>query len=135
MHFDTSVRPTIPPKNPNSPRLGGAFFCTRHFGMEFNRGSGNNWSCAQFGGISLTEEIMPKYFFHVRRNDVFEEDPEGIDLASPELACEEATAAAREIVAERIRTGDPANGGAFEIMTEDGALVATVPFRSAIHLD
>ncbi|WP_376777729.1 DUF6894 family protein [Rhizobium laguerreae] len=60
---------------------------------------------------------------------------EGIDLASPELACEEATAAAREIVAERIRTGDPANGGAFEIMTEDGSLVATVPFRSAIHLD
>ncbi|WP_376774830.1 DUF6894 family protein [Rhizobium laguerreae] len=50
------------------------------------------------GGIHL-----PKYFFHIRRNDVFEEDPEGIDLASPELAFEEATAAAREIVAERIR--------------------------------
>ncbi|WP_390890192.1 DUF6894 family protein [Rhizobium laguerreae] len=36
-----------------------------------------------------------RYFFHVRRNNVFEEDPEGIDLASPEQAVEEATAAAR----------------------------------------
>nr|WP_222333080.1 hypothetical protein [Rhizobium leguminosarum] len=83
----------------------------------------------------MEEQKLPRYFFHVRRNDVFEEDSEGIDLASPELACEEATLSAREIVAERIRTGDPADGGAFEIMTEDGALVATVPFRSAIRLD
>ncbi|NNH68164.1 DUF6894 family protein, partial [Rhizobium laguerreae] len=73
---------------------------------------------------------MPKYFFHVRRNDVFEEDLEGINLASPELAREEATAAAREIVAERIRMGNPVDGDVFEIMTEDGTLVATVPFRS-----
>ncbi|MBY5357873.1 hypothetical protein HFO94_30965 [Rhizobium leguminosarum] len=77
---------------------------------------------------------MPKYFFHVRRNDVFEEDLEGIDLASPELAREEATAAAREIVAERIRMGNPLDGDVFEIMTEDGTLVATVPFRSAAQL-
>ncbi|MBY5371758.1 MULTISPECIES: DUF6894 family protein [Rhizobium] len=77
---------------------------------------------------------MPKYFFHVRRNDVFEEDLEGINLASPELAREEATAAAREIVAERIRMGNPVDGDVFEIMTEDGTLVATVPFRSAVQL-
>ncbi|MBY5406827.1 DUF6894 family protein [Rhizobium leguminosarum] len=77
---------------------------------------------------------MPKYFFHVRRHDVFEEDLEGIDLASPELAREEATAAPREIVAERIRMGNPLDGDVFEIMTEDGTLVATVPFRSAVQL-
>ncbi|WP_376778265.1 DUF6894 family protein [Rhizobium laguerreae] len=35
-------------------------------------------------------------------NNAFEEDPEDIDLASPEQAVEEATAAAREILAERI---------------------------------
>ncbi|MBY3054443.1 DUF6894 family protein [Rhizobium laguerreae] len=78
---------------------------------------------------------MPKYFFHVRRNDVFEEDLEGIDLASPEQACEEATAAAREIAAERIRMGNPLDGDVFEIVTEDGTLVATVPFRSAVQLN
>nr|WP_246733666.1 hypothetical protein [Rhizobium laguerreae] len=83
----------------------------------------------------MEEYSLPKYFFHVRRNDVFEEDPEGIDLATPELAFKEATAAAREIVAERIRMGSRANGDTFEIMTEDGSLVATVPFRSAIRLD
>ncbi|TAV35669.1 hypothetical protein ELI36_19120 [Rhizobium ruizarguesonis] len=77
---------------------------------------------------------MLKYFFHVRRNDVFEEDLEGIDLASPEQAREEATAAAREMVAERIRMGNPVDGDVFEIMTEDCTLVATVPFRSAVQL-
>ncbi|WP_376778278.1 DUF6894 family protein [Rhizobium laguerreae] len=51
------------------------------------------------------ERSMPKYFFHVRRNDVFEEDVEGIDLASLEQAREEAIAAAREIIAERICAG------------------------------
>ncbi|MGX9988818.1 DUF6894 family protein [Rhizobium sp. Z1P35] len=49
------------------------------------------------------EHTTPKYFFHVRRNDVFDEDLEGIDLASPEQAREEATAAAREMVAEQSR--------------------------------
>ncbi|WP_409934801.1 DUF6894 family protein [Rhizobium leguminosarum] len=86
-------------------------------------------------GFSLVEQTMPKYFFHIRRNDVFEEDLEGIDLASPEQAREEAVAAAREIVAEGIRRGDPADGATFEIMTEEGSLVATVPFRSAVGLE
>jgi hypothetical protein len=75
------------------------------------------------------ERTMPKYFFHVRRNDVFEEDVEGVDLASPEQAREEAMAAAREIVAERIGAGRPAGGDVFEIMKEDGTLVAIVPFQ------
>ncbi|RWY79935.1 hypothetical protein EHI44_30545 [Rhizobium leguminosarum] len=61
---------------------------------------------------------------------VFEEDLEGIDLASPQRARKEAVAAAREIVAERIRRGDQADGATFEMMTEEGPLVATVPFRS-----
>ncbi|MBY3027093.1 DUF6894 family protein [Rhizobium leguminosarum] len=78
---------------------------------------------------------MPKYFFHIRKNEVLEEDLEGIDLASPEQASEEAVAAAREIVAERIRRGESADGDTFEIMTEEGSLVATVPFRSAIGLE
>jgi hypothetical protein len=81
------------------------------------------------------EQPMPRYFFHVRRSDVFEEDLEGIDLASPEEACEEATAAAREIVAVLICAGRPADRDVFEIVTEDGTLVAIVPFRSAAHLN
>ncbi|NKM43105.1 hypothetical protein GFL68_33855 [Rhizobium laguerreae] len=75
---------------------------------------------------------MPKYFFHVRRNDVFEEDVEGIDLATPEQAREEAIAAAREILAERICAGRSADGDVFEIMTEDATLVAIVPFSSVL---
>jgi hypothetical protein len=95
----------------------------------------NNFAIKRFGGFSLVEQTMPKYFFHIRRNDVFEEDLEGIDLASPERARDEAVAAAREIVAERIRRGDPVDGATFEIMTEEGSLVATVPFRSAVGLE
>ncbi|MEH7880160.1 hypothetical protein V7798_23155 [Rhizobium laguerreae] len=83
----------------------------------------------------MEEEKLPKYFFHIRRHDNFAEDLEGIDLTSPEVALKEAAAAARESVAERIRRGDSADGGVFEVMTEDGTLVATVPFRSAIRLD
>jgi hypothetical protein len=85
--------------------------------------------------LYMEEYRLPKYFFHIRRNDVLEEDLEGIDLASPEQASEEATAAAREIIAERIRIGHPADGGVFEIMREDGTLVATVPFLSAVRLE
>nr|WP_245503857.1 hypothetical protein [Rhizobium laguerreae] len=57
---------------------------------------------------------------------------EGIDLASLEQAREEAIAAAREIIAERICAGHPADGDVFEIMTEDGTLVAIVPFQSVL---
>ncbi|WP_432653307.1 DUF6894 family protein [Rhizobium laguerreae] len=85
--------------------------------------------------LAMEEDGLPKYFFHVRRRGTFEEDSEGIDLPSPEQACEEAIAAAREIVAERIRMGQPANGDKFEITTEDGTLVTTVSFQSAVGLD
>ncbi|WP_409566761.1 DUF6894 family protein [Rhizobium leguminosarum] len=64
--------------------------------------------------LSTEEYSLPKYFFHIRRKDVFEEDLEGVDLASPEQASEEAIAAAREIVAERIRRGESADGDTFE---------------------
>jgi hypothetical protein len=78
------------------------------------------------------ERTMPKSFFHVHRNDVLEQDVEGIDLASPEQAREEAIAAAREIVAVLICAGHPADRDVFEIMTEDATLVAIVPFQSVL---
>lgn len=76
-----------------------------------------------------------KIFLHVRKNDVFAEDLEGVDLGTPDLALEEATAAAREIIAARMRMGDRVGADTFEIMTEDGSLLARVPFRSAARLD
>ncbi|WP_376776670.1 DUF6894 family protein [Rhizobium laguerreae] len=53
-------------------------------------------TCRSGGWAAVFDGVHHDCFFHIRRNDVFEEDLEGIDLASPEQAREEATAAARE---------------------------------------
>ena len=45
---------------------------------------------------------MPRYFFHIRREDKLNEDPEGTELASVEEAQKEANLAAREILADRL---------------------------------
>jgi len=39
---------------------------------------------------------MPRFYFHVRTPSGLEEDPEGSELDTPELAIEEAKQAARE---------------------------------------
>ncbi|WP_376776736.1 DUF6894 family protein [Rhizobium laguerreae] len=56
--------------------------------------------------------------------------------ASPEQAIQEATAAAREILAERIPRPVPQSEDVFEFMTEDGTLVAkvSIPVGGAVEL-
>lgn len=78
---------------------------------------------------------MPRYFFHIRHGDSLLLDSEGADFPSPELAREEAISSAREILAQRIRQGDPLEAESFEITTENGEVVSTVPFRLAIKLN
>jgi hypothetical protein len=73
---------------------------------------------------------MPKYFFHVRNGDELMEDPEGMELPNVVAARVEATQAARDIVAERIRFGSNSKGDAFEIWDENG-LIESVSFRAS----
>ncbi len=78
---------------------------------------------------------MTRFYFDVRRNGRLEEDKEGEELPSKEAAIEEAMAAARELVAEKVRTGDVVDGDAFEIRDEHGEVVHILPFRSVLRLD
>ncbi|MBB2719618.1 UNVERIFIED_ORG: hypothetical protein GGD48_004895 [Rhizobium etli] len=75
---------------------------------------------------------MQKYYFHVRRGENLELDTEGAEFASAEKACEEAIEAAREILAEAILAGHSTDGDCFEITSEDGSLLAVIPFASVI---
>ena len=76
---------------------------------------------------------MPRFFLHVRDADELFEDLEGGDLADLDAARSEASAAAREIVAEALRAGKPADGRRFEIADGAGRVLATVRFRDVLR--
>ncbi|SMF57974.1 hypothetical protein SAMN02982989_0664 [Xaviernesmea oryzae] len=78
---------------------------------------------------------MPKYYFHVRKDGVVEQDPEGAEFATIDQAHAEATQAAREIVAEMIVAGAVVDGHTFVIANEDGAVVSEIPFKSVLRLE
>ncbi|HEY8578443.1 MAG TPA: hypothetical protein VIL72_01055 [Beijerinckiaceae bacterium] len=73
-----------------------------------------------------------RLFFHMRERGRFSEDEEGGDFDTVEDAHREAIAAAREMMAERIRSGRPIDDVAFEIVDEEGERVLTVPWSDAI---
>ena len=78
---------------------------------------------------------MPRFYFHVRNHDHYDEDPEGGDFSSVEMARQEAIQAAREMMAEKVAHGELLDGQCFEIADESGKIVSLVPFRSVIRLD
>ena len=52
---------------------------------------------------------MPRFYFHLRRNDGILEDPEGADFENIELAREEARQAARELIINMLQADGPAD--------------------------
>jgi ribosomal protein S1 len=78
---------------------------------------------------------MPRYYFHIRDNDLLRTDPEGEEFSSVEKAIEEAALAARELLAEKVRNGDLVDGQVFEIADEHGTVVRTFPLKSVLRLD
>jgi hypothetical protein len=77
---------------------------------------------------------MPRFYFHIREGDLFEHDIEGVELSSAEEARREAEDSAREMVAEAVLRSEVIDGRLFEVTSEDGSVVATVPFASVIRL-
>ena len=77
---------------------------------------------------------MPRYFFHIRKHERLQEDPEGAELSSPEAAIEEAIEAARDLLADKVRSGDVVDGDEFEIRDENDQVVHVLPFRSVLRL-
>ena len=78
---------------------------------------------------------MPRYFFHIRKNGILEEDPEGAELPTLDAARNEAILAAREILAERVLQGQALDGDCFVISQEDGTVLVEVSFKSAFRLE
>lgn len=78
---------------------------------------------------------MPKYFFHIASSDSFIEDFEGVNLKGEKEAFDEATDAAREMLAERVRKGEVVDGHRFEVHDESGTKLFTLPFRDVLCLE
>ena len=78
---------------------------------------------------------MPRYFFHIKSDDDFVEDPEGVELTGDVEARQEAIDAAREILAERVLKGDVIDGHVFEVCDAKGTKLFSLPFRDVLNLD
>ena len=76
---------------------------------------------------------MTRYFFHIRDGDILIEDPDGADFQNVAEARAEAILSARDLLAERLRTGGILDGQTIEITTSDGLVVAVVPLKDAIN--
>jgi hypothetical protein len=77
---------------------------------------------------------MPRYYFHIRERGLLIKDHEGIELPDILKAKSEAEAAAREILAEKVRLGDIVDGQEFEIYDAWGNRMLNVPFKSVLKL-
>ena len=75
---------------------------------------------------------MTRYFFHIRSRTERIKDREGADFDTLPAALTEARLAAREILAEDMRKGQIDETRIFEIVDEQGQLVARLPFSEAI---
>lgn len=76
---------------------------------------------------------MTQYFFHIRDGGVLIEDPDGGNFQSIEEARSEAILSARDLLADRLRSGGILDGQTIEITTSNGFVVAVVPLKDAIN--
>jgi len=76
---------------------------------------------------------MPRYYFHIKSDDDFVEDLEGVELGAQSEAFEEAIDAAREILSERVRRGEVVDGHEFDVHDEHGTKLFTLPFRDVLR--
>lgn len=76
---------------------------------------------------------MRRFYFHIRDGSGLIEDPDGSDLPDLDAARAEALASAREILANRLRSGEVLDGQSIEITDAAGEVLATVPLKDAIR--
>ncbi|TWF47535.1 DUF6894 family protein [Neorhizobium alkalisoli] len=76
---------------------------------------------------------ITRYYFHMRDGQRYQEDPEGTECADPQAAHDEAVAAAREILALKVRNGEL--GQVFEITDEAGTIVERLPLKSVLNME
>jgi|AraplaMF_Col_mLB_1032019.scaffolds.fasta_scaffold00172_69 hypothetical protein len=76
-----------------------------------------------------------RYFFHIRSDEEYDTDVEGIELPSLEAAINEATLSAREIVAERVLRDQRIDHMRFEIADGQEQILEVVYFRDVVKMD
>jgi hypothetical protein len=74
---------------------------------------------------------MARFFLNMLHGGEYVADIEGSDLPDLATAISEARAAAREILAERLRTGQPLGSSIFQICDEAGTVRASLDFKDA----
>jgi hypothetical protein len=75
---------------------------------------------------------MPKFFLHLRQGKILTDDRNGGEFASLSAAVKEALYAAREILAEEMRSGMlTVEGVSIEVCNEKRQLLWTLPFKGA----
>jgi hypothetical protein len=75
---------------------------------------------------------MGRFHFHLQAGDQIVQDDQGIDLPDLSAAQREAILAARELLAEAIKSGKPEVPEAFVIADEVGRALAIVPIAAVL---
>jgi hypothetical protein len=75
---------------------------------------------------------MGRFYFHLRAGDQIVPDDEGVDLPDLSAAQREAILAARELLAEAIKSGRPEVPEAFVIADEAGRPLGIVPLAAVL---
>ena len=78
---------------------------------------------------------MPRYFFHIRKGDVLDQDSVGREVAATEVLRDETIEAARDVLADGDVQGLDRREWVFEVADESGGIVLTLPFVDAIEPD
>jgi hypothetical protein len=78
---------------------------------------------------------MSRYYFHIRKGDLLEDDPQGTEVAQPEFLEEEAVEAARDLLAEGDLQGLDRREWVYEVADERGETVLVLPFKDAVEPD
>jgi hypothetical protein len=74
---------------------------------------------------------MGRFYFHLQAGDQIVPDDEGTELPDLSAAEHEAILAARELLAEAIKSGKPEVPEAFVIADEEDRALALVPFMAS----
>lgn len=75
-----------------------------------------------------------RFFFDIRSGAAVFEDYEGAEFPGLDAARTEAVRSAREILADKIRRGQPLYDQAIEIRSEEGAVLEVVFFRDQFRI-
>lgn len=78
---------------------------------------------------------MPRYFFHLREGDRFTEDKSGIELPDIAAAREETFRRARALLARLVGEGRVIDGQEYLVLDDKGRQLATIPIKSALHVE